>query len=134
MHDAHGTLLDAPKEPFKYLHGGSGGLLEALERALEGMLPGAEVRVQLEPEQAFGEYDADLVRVEAVERYGEGLAVGMEVEETGGVLYRVTDLAGGKAVLDANHPLAGIALRFFMRVLEVRAATPEEVRQGVSLP
>jgi FKBP-type peptidyl-prolyl cis-trans isomerase SlyD len=97
------------------------------------MLPGAEVRLQLEPEQAFGEYEADLVRLEPAQRYGEGLAVGMEVEE-GDVLYRVTDLAGGQVVLDANHPLAGMALRFHIRVLAVRAATPEELRRGVSLP
>jgi FKBP-type peptidyl-prolyl cis-trans isomerase SlyD len=135
MFDAQGTLLDAPKDPVTYLHGGYGGMLEALERALEGMLPGADVRVQLEPEQAFGEYDAALMRVEPAERYGEGLAIGMEIEEEDGRIYRVTDLAGGKVVLDANHLLAGMALRFFMKVLSVRAATPEELEEaGVSLP
>jgi FKBP-type peptidyl-prolyl cis-trans isomerase SlyD len=133
MHDAQGVLLDAPAEPVTYVHGGYGGLLEALERAVEGLLPGAEVRLQLEPEQAFGEYDADLVRLERADRYGEGLAVGMQVEEVG-ALYRVTDVAAGQAVLDANHPLAGMALRFYLKVLDVRAATPDEVKQGVSLP
>ena len=135
MHDAQGVLLDAPEAPVTYLHGGCGGMLESLERALEGLLPGADVRVQLEPEQAFGEYDADLVRVEPLERYGEGLAPGMEVEEADGIFYRVTDIAGGKVVLDGNHMLAGMALRFFMKVLSVRSATPEEIRKGgVSLP
>jgi FKBP-type peptidyl-prolyl cis-trans isomerase SlyD len=133
MYDAQGTLLDAPKAPVTYLHGGYGGMLEALERALEGLLPGADVRLQLEPEQAFGEYDAELVRLSPAARYGEGLEVGMEIEEESRI-YRVTDLAGGQAVLDANHPLAGIALRFFLKVLAVRPATPEETRQGVSLP
>ncbi|HWA37357.1 MAG TPA: peptidylprolyl isomerase [Burkholderiales bacterium] len=131
MHDAHGVLLDAPAQPFTYLHGGYGGLLEALERALEGLLAGAEVRLQLEPEQAFGEYDAELVRLQPAERYGEGLAVGMEIEEDG-TIYRVTDLAGGQVVLDANHPLAGMALRFYLKVLDVRAATAEELKLGVS--
>ncbi len=133
MHDAQGMLLDAPEAPVAYLHGGYGGLLDPLERALEGLQPGAEVRLQLEPEQAFGEYDAALLRVEPAGRYGEGLAIGMQVEEDGN-LYTVTDLAGGKAVLDANHPFAGMALRFFLKVLSVRAATAEEIRQGVSLP
>jgi FKBP-type peptidyl-prolyl cis-trans isomerase SlyD len=133
MHDAQGVLLDAPAEPVRYVHGGYGGLLEALERAVEGLLPGAEVRLQLEPEQAFGEYDADLVRLERADRYGEGLAIGMQVEEDG-ALYRVTDVAAGQAVLDANHPLAGMALRFYLKVLDVRVATPDEVKQGVSLP
>jgi FKBP-type peptidyl-prolyl cis-trans isomerase SlyD len=133
MHDAQGTLLHAPQEPVSYLHGGYGGLLEGLERSLEGMQPGAEVRLQLEPEQAFGEYDADLVRLEPAQRYGEGLAIGMEVEEDSR-LYTVTDIAGGQAVLDGNHPLAGMALRFFMKVLDVRPATPDEVRKGGSMP
>ncbi len=54
MHDAQGTLLDAPKDAVTYLHGGYGNLLEALEKALEGKVAGEEVRLQLEPEQAFG--------------------------------------------------------------------------------
>ncbi len=133
MYDAHGELLDAPDEPVTYLHGGYGGMLEGLERALEGLLPGADVRVQLEPEQAFGEYDAELMRLEPAARYGEGIAVGMEIEEDSR-LYRVTELAGGQAVLDANHPLAGMALRFFCEVLSVRTAKAEEISRGVSLP
>ena len=80
MHDAQGTELQ-PASDLTYLHGGYGELLAALEQALEGKGPGETVRLQLEPEQAFGEYDAQLVRVEPAERYGEGLAVGMEIEE-----------------------------------------------------
>ncbi len=137
MFDAQGALLEAPEEPLGYLHGGYGGLLEALEQAIEGKHAGDEVRLQLEPEQAFGEYDPELVRLEAAERYGEGIAVGMEVEEElegESRLYTVTDIAGGKVVLDANHPLAGIALRFHLKILAVRPARPEEIQRGVSLP
>ena len=133
MYDAQGVLLDAPDEPLTYLHGGYGGLLEALERALEGMLPGADVRVQLEPEQAFGEYDAGLVRVEPAGRYGEGLEIGMEVEEDSR-FYTVTDIAAGKVVLDGNHPFAGMALRFSIEIVTVRRASAEERQRGVSLP
>ena len=133
MHDAQGSLLHVPAQPTIYLHGRYGGLLEALEDALEGKMPGDEIRVQLEPEQTYGDYDAKLIRLEPASRYGEGLVIGMQIEEDGS-FYTVTDIAGGKAVLDANHPLAGIALRFYLKILSVRAARPEEIARGVSLP
>jgi FKBP-type peptidyl-prolyl cis-trans isomerase SlyD len=132
LHDAQGVQLSDASE-LSYLHGGYGEMLEALERSLEGKGPGESVLVQLEPEQAFGDYDAELLRVEPLERYGQGLSVGMQVEEDDN-LYRVTDVGGGKAVLDANHPLAGMALRFSLVILTVREASEEEVRRGVSLP
>jgi FKBP-type peptidyl-prolyl cis-trans isomerase SlyD len=132
MYDAQGAQLAAPAQ-MTYLHGGYGQMFEALEKALEGKGTGESLLVQLEPEDAFGEYDAELLRVEPLERYGEGVAVGMEVEE-GDTLYTVTDVADGKVVLDANHPLAGVALRFSCVILSVRKATKEELKRGVSLP
>jgi FKBP-type peptidyl-prolyl cis-trans isomerase SlyD len=132
MHDAQGVRISAASE-LSYLHGGYGQVFEALEKALEGKGAGESLVLQLEPEQAFGDYDADLLRVEPLERYGDGVAVGMEIEEDA-KLYTVTDVADGKVVLDANHPLAGMALRFSCVILSIRAATEEEVRRGVSLP
>ena len=132
MHDAQDAPVLTPAE-LTYLHGGYGGLFEALERALEGKAPGESVRLQLEPEQAFGEYDAGLLRVEPTARYGQGLQVGMEIEEDSR-FYTVTDVAEGKVVLDGNHPLAGMALRFACQVVSVRTAKAEEISRGVSLP
>ena len=132
MRDAQGVQIAAPA-PMTYLHGGYGQMFEALERALEGKSAGESLLLQLEPEDAFGEYDADLLRVEPLERYGEGVAVGMEVEEEA-KLYTVTDVADGKVVLDANHPLAGMALRFQVEIISIRKAQPEEIERGVSLP
>ena len=133
LHDAQGALLHAAGEPLVYLHGGHGGVPEALEQALDGKAAGDLVRVHLEPEQAFGDYDPELLRVGPRGRYGEGIEVGMEVEDAfdGGApqLYLVTDLAGKKVVLDANHPLAGMALRIACRVLEVRPASAAELRR-----
>ena len=130
MHDAQGKKLKDLSD-LTYLHGGYGELLAALERALEGKGKGESVRLQLEPEDAFGDYDAGLLRVEPVERYGEGLQAGMEVEEDAR-FYTVTDIADGKVVLDGNHPLAGMALRFAIEIIAVRAATAEEISAGVS--
>jgi FKBP-type peptidyl-prolyl cis-trans isomerase SlyD len=132
LSDAQGVELSPPSE-LSYLHGGYGEMLPALEQALEGKGAGESVQLQLEPEQAFGDYDSGLLRVEPLGRYGEGVSVGMQIEE-GGRLYTVTDVAGGSVVMDANHPLAGMALRFSVVILTVRAASEEELRRGVSLP
>ena len=132
LHDAQDVELQPPSE-LSYLHGGYGELLAALERALEGKGPGEAIGVQLEPEDAFGDYDADLVRLEPAERYGDGIEVGMEIEDDSR-FYTVTDIADGKVVLDGNHPLAGMALRFSIEIITVRDASVEEINRGVSLP
>ena len=134
IRDAQGALIHSSDLPLAYLHGGYAGLFEALELALEGRRVGETVQVQLEPEEAFGDYDAQLVRVEPLSRYGEGLEVGMEVEdafdEDEPRTWLVTDIADGKLVLDGNHPLAGIALRFSCKVLGVRRASEAEIARG----
>jgi len=132
MEDAHGNALADPTE-ISYLHGGYGQILPALEAALDGKGMGETVHLQLEPEQAFGDYDAELVRVEPAQRYGEGITPGMQVEEDER-LYTVTDVAAGKVVLDGNHPFAGMALRFSVVILAIRAASQEERSRGVSSP
>jgi FKBP-type peptidyl-prolyl cis-trans isomerase SlyD len=48
-------------------------------------------------------------------------------DENSVTIFTVTDIADDKIVLDGNHPLAGMALRFALNVVEVRAATPEEI-------
>jgi FKBP-type peptidyl-prolyl cis-trans isomerase SlyD len=134
LRDAQGEPLQDPDQRVTYLHGGYGGVLDAIEDALEGREAGQSVLLHLEPEQAFGDYDAELVTVEPRKRYGEGLEVGMQIEDDldgeGTQVYTVTDLADDKVVLDGNHPLAGMALQVSCRVLAVRAATDEEKRLG----
>lgn len=139
MYDAQGNLLEKSDAPLAYLHG-HGDIFERIEEELRGKEAGAEVSLQLEPEEAFGDYDPELVTLVPVEDLGEGAAVGMRVDGAGisappGV-YMITDIAEGMAVLDGNHPLAGFSLRFDIAVLEVRAATAEELEaaQGPAVP
>jgi len=133
--DLWGNVLERSDEPVRYLHGGYDDLLPAVEAALEGKQPGARLELKLEPEDAFGDYDAELVRVEERARFPEPLEVGMQFEGIPGesgdtTVYRVTDIAEGKVVLDGNHPYAGVAIKFICRVRDVRQATPEEVAHG----
>lgn len=135
--DPDGVLVDAGKEPLVYLHGGHEDIFPKIEEALEGKGVGETVKVKLQPDDAFGEYDAELVQIESRESFPETLEVGMQFEGApeGGddedfILYRVTEIAGDKVVVDGNHPLAGTALIFTCTVTAVRPASAEELAHG----
>ena len=136
LSDAQGNLIEESDEPMVYLHGGYDGTFPKIEEELDSQEAGYETQVQLEPADAFGEYDPDLVKVEPRERFPEPLEVGMQFEGTpdegdedlDSLIYTVTDVAGDKVVLDGNHPLAGMALRFALTVKEVREATEDEIQ------
>lgn len=135
MSDPDGNLIDEGHDPLVYLHGGYEGIFRPIEEALAGKSVGAELEVKLQPEDAFGEYDAELVMVEALSLFPEGIQVGMQFERTtedgeDEMVYTITDIADGKVVVDGNHPLAGVALVFRCVVAEVRAATKEEITHG----
>lgn len=135
LYDAEGGVIEEAQEPLVYLHGGYDGIFPLVEQALEGKAVGEKCQVRLTPVDAFGEYDADLVRVEARDRFPVEVAVGMQFQgessEQGEVMvYTVTDIADGKVVVDGNHPLAGQTLNFECTVADVRAATEEELSHG----
>ena len=133
--DVDGKVIEKTDEPFEYLHGGYRGIFPLVEKALAGKQIGDRCRVRLEPDDAFGEYDAELVHLEPRSKFPEKLAVGMQfsghgVESGTTLIYTVTDIADDKVVVDGNHPLAGQTLQFSCTVDAVRAATPEEVAHG----
>ena len=116
-----------------YLHGGHSGIFPKVEEALNFKQVGDSISVTLEPEDAFGDYDAKLVRMENVADLPPDVTVGgyLVAEQDGQeVVWRVTDIADGKAVLDGNHELAGQRLRFDCTVMDMRPATQEEIAHG----
>jgi FKBP-type peptidyl-prolyl cis-trans isomerase SlyD len=135
--DPEGALVDAGRDALVYLHGGYDDIFPKIEAALEGKQVGDSVVVKLQPDEAFGEYDASLVQIEPRRDFPKELEVGMQFEgapqdadEDDFLIYRVTDIANDKVVLDANHPLAGIALVFTCSVTDVRPASAEEIAHG----
>ena len=135
LYATSGELIEEARDPITYLHGGHHGIFPKIEDALAEKSPGDSLSVTLEPDEAFGEYDAELVRVEAQERFPDNVKVGMQFEESTGDgedsrVFTVTDVASGKVVVDGNHPLAGQRLRFDCTVVDVRQATPEELAHG----
>jgi FKBP-type peptidyl-prolyl cis-trans isomerase SlyD len=136
LKDCDGEVLEDEGAGLQYLHGGFGGIFPKVEEALEGKEAGQEVSITLEPEDAFGEYDADLLRVEPRARFPEAIEIGMHFEGVPGdredeaLIYTVTDVTPDTVVVDGNHPLAGERLWFRAKVSEVRAATQEEMQHG----
>jgi FKBP-type peptidyl-prolyl cis-trans isomerase SlyD len=139
--DAQNNIIEEPDSPMVYLHGGYEGTFPKIETLLDGQDVGYEASIQLEPSEAFGEYDPELLKIEPRARFPEPLEVGMQFEgvpdaeeegDSGDVddeplIYTVTDVADSQVVLDGNHPLAGMALRFWVQVEDIRAATEEEI-------
>lgn len=138
--DAQNNIIEEPDSPMVYLHGGYEGTFPKIETLLDGQDVGYEASIQLEPSEAFGEYDPELLKIEPRARFPEPLEVGMQFEgvpdeegEDSGdedeepLIYTVTDVADSQVVLDGNHPLAGMALRFWVQVEDIRTATDEEI-------
>jgi FKBP-type peptidyl-prolyl cis-trans isomerase SlyD len=142
--DAQNNVIEEPDSPMVYLHGGYEGTFPKIESLLDGQDIGYEATIQLEPNEAFGDYDPELLKIEPRTRFPEPLEVGMQFEgvpdaEEGAdasvddseddepLIYTVTDVADNQVVLDGNHPLAGMALRFWVQVEDVRAATEDEI-------
>ena len=133
LYDADNALIEETPEPIAYLHGGHSGIFPKVEQALNHKQVGDSISVTLEPGDAFGDYDPQLIRMEPLDKLPADVAVGgylVAEENEEERVWRVTNIAEGKAVLDGNHELAGQRLRFDCRVIDVRPATAEEISHG----
>jgi FKBP-type peptidyl-prolyl cis-trans isomerase SlyD len=132
--DAAGKLIEQSKEPMVYLHGGYNNTLPGIENALDGREPGYECTLALQPADAFGERDESLVRVIPKSEFPPGVKVGGQLEgrtdDGQPHVFHVMKIKGPEVHLDGNHPLAGKALKFVLKVTGVRAASSEEIAHG----
>jgi FKBP-type peptidyl-prolyl cis-trans isomerase SlyD len=136
MSDGQNRAIDELSDPVEFFYGGD-DLLAKVEEALAGYEAGDALQVHLEPEQAFGDYKAELVCFEDRQLFPEQLETGMAFEglPTGhatpdmpkNVIYLVTEVYPSHVVLDGNHPLAGMSLRLDIQVQAVREATDMEI-------
>jgi FKBP-type peptidyl-prolyl cis-trans isomerase SlyD len=140
LKDTLGEELDVLDEPVEFLVGGN-DLLPVLESALQGYGAGSSLLLQIEPEQAFGDFNDQLLFLEPRHLFPADLQTGLTMEGSAlpegcnpnaprDTLYTVTDIYPDHVVLDGNHPLAGIAIRISIQVEAVREATEEEVGRG----
>ena len=132
--NAQGQLLDKTQEPTAYLHGGYDNTFPKIEEALEGQEVGFTTTLKLAPADAFGEYNEALLQTIPKTQFPPGVKVGGQLEgraEDGNtIVFTVTKIKGPVVHLDGNHPHAGKTLRFAVKVMEVRAASEEEIAHG----
>lgn len=140
LSDTLGEVLDELDEPVEFLLGGD-DLLASLEQALQGHAAGDTLDLQLEPEEAFGEYDENRVFLEPRSIFPAEIEEGMSFDGAAlpagnsGLLpqefiYTATEIYPEHVVLDGNHPLAGIAIRLRLKIDSVRQATAQEIGSG----
>jgi FKBP-type peptidyl-prolyl cis-trans isomerase SlyD len=140
LKDTLGEELDVLDEPVEFLMGGN-DLLPVIESALLGYTAGASVQLHIEPEQAFGDFNDQLLFLEPRHLFPDDLQEGLTMEGSAlpegcnpnaprDVLYTITDIYPDHVVLDGNHPLAGIAIRISIQVEAVREATEDEIGRG----
>ena len=140
LKDTLGEELDVLDEPVEFLVGGN-DLLPVLEAALQGYGAGSSLQLQIEPEQAFGDFKDQLLFLEPRHLFPDDLQEGLTLEGSAlpegchpdaprDTLYTITDIYPDHVVLDGNHPLAGIAIRISLQIESVREASEEEVGRG----
>jgi FKBP-type peptidyl-prolyl cis-trans isomerase SlyD len=142
LKDTLGEDLDVLSDPVEFVVGGD-DLLKKVEEALQGHVAGDKLDLHLEPEDAFGDFNDQLIFLEPRALFPAVLEEGMSFdghalpEGTNPAmprdrLYTVTDIYPEHVVLDGNHPLSGIALRLHLTVNGVREATEDEIGSGTA--
>jgi FKBP-type peptidyl-prolyl cis-trans isomerase SlyD len=134
--DSQGQIVDSSDggEPLVYLHG-QNNIIPGLEAALVGKTIGDEFDVTVEPAEAYGEYNDEILQVvpreafKGVETIEPGMVFTAQTQN-GPVQLVVAKIEGDEITVDPNHPLAGKTLNFTGSVIEVREATEEELAHG----
>lgn len=136
LKDDQQNVLDSSEGAggLSYLHGAF-NIVPGLETALEGKTLNDEFSVRIEPAEAYGERDAEKVQTVPKDMFGDAnIQVGAQYHAQGpdgdALVITVTDVSEAGVTVDGNHPLAGIALNFDVKVTELRDATEEEIEHG----
>jgi len=134
--DEQGNVIENSRDgaPSAYLHG-HGGIVRGLEEALEGRDAGESFSVTVSPDKAYGPRKENAIQrvpikhLMGARRWKAGMIAQVQTEQ--GARHVVVAKVGHKfADIDTNHPMAGKTLTFDIEIIEVRAASQEEIAHG----
>lgn len=123
------------RDPLTFLVGHM-QMIPGFEQEMMGAEAGEKREFTLTPDRAYGERHESAIQKASKADFGpnaDGLEVGMMMgaqTEQGMMPFTITDIDGDEVTIDFNHQMAGKTLRFVVEVVEVRAATPDEVSHG----
>ena len=136
LKDNDGNIIDQSEDgSFLYLHGAM-NIIPGLENALTGKTAGEELSVSVSPEEGYGEKDPQRIQEVPKDMFENStdIQVGMQFHaqspDGNAVVVTVTEIKEESVVIDANHALAGVELNFDVKIIEVRAASEEEIEHG----
>lgn len=131
-----GTELETSRgsEPSAYLYGAN-NIISGLESAMADKSAGDVFSVTLAPEDAYGLRNPQKVQRVPVKHlsFKGKLRAGAVVQlntQDGMRPVTVTKVGRHSADIDTNHPLAGQSLTFDIEIVDVRAATQDEISHG----
>ncbi len=133
-----GEVLDqaGAEDGFEYLHGHQ-NIVPGLEQALTGAAVGDKLSVTVKAADAYGEYDAELVKAVPKEKFPEDIRTKVQPGELlqvdsgdGWAVVKVKEVSDTDITLDGNHELAGQDLHFDVEIIAIRPATAKEIEHG----
>jgi FKBP-type peptidyl-prolyl cis-trans isomerase SlyD len=141
-HDGQMNVADKSQEqPLVYLHG-AGMLLPEFEQNLLGKSVGNAVNFVINAENGYGVFDEKNIANVPLDSFKDEQGnIDTNVIKVGNVLPMmdnhgnqfqgiVCEVNDDIVIMDFNHPLAGKDLHFAVTVVDVRAATEEELAHG----
>ncbi len=135
--DDKGEIVERVDIPIKYIHGNNSSLFPKIEMALDGCFIGDEIEVKLTANEAFGYADPNMRFTDDLNNVPEQfrrLGAEVEMQNDHGEIKKfvVSKIENGKLTVDGNHPLAGKNITFKLKVISIRDASEDELKNGVT--
>jgi FKBP-type peptidyl-prolyl cis-trans isomerase SlyD len=136
LKNQNNDVIDSSREgsPLVYIHG-TGSMIPGFEMALNDKSQGEKLEFSVAPEYGYGEWDKSLVQSVAKNQFPDAakIQVGAQFQaesDHGPLVVTVKEVKENEIVIDGNHPLAGETLYFQVEVMELRAASADELQHG----